>query len=91
MSTRRIKEDAMLLGGDGGFLVRGVMTDAEFMDVFVEWEGPVSEISTIKHGWYRWVPDLDEGGVLLYGASPHSRGAFEAAVVDWWRRERGTP
>lgn len=87
--SRRIKEDAMLLGGDGGFLARGVMTDDEFIAVLVEWEGPVSETSPIRHGWYRWVPSLDEGGVLLYDATPNSRGAFQAAVCDWWKHAGG--
>jgi hypothetical protein len=78
----------MLLGGDGGFFVRGVMTDAEFMRWLIEYVGPVTETSPIHHGWYRWVPNLDEGGVLLYGAEPGSRGAFQAAVVDWWKTAR---
>lgn len=89
---RRIKEDVMLLGGDGGFLVRGVMTDKEFMALLTEWEGPIAEASSIRHGWYRWVPDLDEGGVLLYEAQEGSRGAFRAAVCDWWKpADEGTP
>ena len=62
----RVKDDAMLLSGDGGFLVRGVMTDEEFMDVAAEWLCPVGgsleALAPIRHGWYRWVPNLDEGG-----------------------------
>ena len=87
--SRRIKDDAILLSGDGGFLVRGEMTDGEFLHWLTDWVGPVTETGPIRHGWYRWIPDLDEGGVLLYEAKPNSRGAFKAAVVDWWRRGEG--
>jgi len=91
MSDKRPKgkrADAIILGGDGGFLVRGVMTDDGFLKVADEWLCPdgksLTPCSDIHHGWWRWVHDFDEGGSLLYGAEPHARGAFQAAVMDSW-------
>lgn len=80
---KRTQEDAIILGGDGGFLVRGTPTDDEFMETTREWLGDVTKTGHIRRGWYRWVPNPDEGGVLLWDAKPHARGAFQAAVVDW--------
>ena len=34
-------------------------------------------------GWWRWVPDKEDGGVRLCEATPHARGAFEAALLDY--------
>jgi hypothetical protein len=83
----------MILSGDGGFLVRGECSDAEFLAIAEDYVGRPghrivpSEACPIAHGWYRWVPDLDEGGVLLYGAKEHARGAFRAVVMDCWHYE----
>jgi hypothetical protein len=82
--SRLVKWDEILLGGEGGFLVRGDLSDVEVKDRLNEYVGPVVETSPMRHGWFRWIPDRDEGGVLLYDAEPYSRGAFQAVLVDEW-------